>query len=447
MTTNIIMPQLGESVVDGTVEEWLVQVGDTIEEYDSIVRVSTDKVDTEIPAPASGVLLAINIEEGQTVDSGVVLGVIGQAGENTHVLPTPRHQANGNHQQAQPVLQTNRAGYSGHVTPVVMRMAQEHNLDLSQIVGTGRNGRIRKKDVLAYLNSETTPVTQPEETTLAPWEIPGSGDLFSPAVEYTLKDPVAKPEPVVSQPTPPPAPIIKSEPKPAPAIEHSLPGELQALTGMRRNIAQHMVKSKLQTAPHATTVFEVDLSAVVKHRNEHKEAFTKQNVKLTYTPYFVAACAQALQQFPAINARWTDDGIYYHHTVNVGIAVALDDGLIVPVVKNAQDYNLVGLARRVNDLADRARNKRLQPDEVRDGTFTITNHGVNGSLFATPIINQPQSAILGLGAIEKRVKVVDDAIAIRPCCYLSLTFDHRGIDGATADAFMMALKDILENWV
>lgn len=438
MATKITMPQLGESVVDGTVGEWLKQVGDTVEEFEPIVRVSTDKVDTEIPAPASGVLLQINIPEGEVVDAGIVLGVIGQSDEK--IDSASLQEPNGHHKPAEVevvsvpvrVKETTTNTEMGHITPVVARMAREHNLDLSKIKGTGRDGRIRKKDVLTYLENQDT-----QEEELAPWEIPGSGDLFKPSVNYedVPVQPQAQTKPVVA----------KAQPKSAP-MPQGIPGELVAMTGMRRSIAQHMVESKLHTSPHVTTVFEIDLSAIVAHRKAHKEQFAKQAVKLTFTPYFVAATALALQEEPVINARWTDDGLFYHHIQNIGMAVAIDDGLIVPVIKNAGDYNLIGLARQVNDLAERARNRQLNPNEVQNGTFTITNHGVSGSIVATPIINQPQAAILGVGTIEKRVKVINDAIAIRPCAYFSLTFDHRIADGATADRFMQIIKHTLENW-
>lgn len=451
MPTKITMPQLGESVVDGTVGEWLKQVGDTVEEFEPIVRVSTDKVDTEIPAPAEGVLLEILIAEGETVDAGVALGVIGQAGESSATDSGGSVQsANGHHKPEEPARIAVQAkstpvksgDYTGHVTPVVARMAHEHNLDLSLITGTGRDGRIRKKDVLAYL--ETANGNAEPEEELAPWEIPGSGDLFKPSVNYELDEPVQATAPIKTKP----APVVeKARPqtKSAP-VPQAVPGELVKLSGMRQSIAKHMVESKLHTAPHVTTVMEVDLHTVSKHRKANKEAFAKQGVKLTFTPYFVMAIAKALQDVPVLNARWTDEGIFYNHLQNVGMAVAIDDGLIVPVIRNAGDYNLIGLSRQVNDLAERARNRQLKPDEVSGGTFTITNHGVSGSLVATPIINQPQTGILGVGMIEKRVKVIDDAIAIRPCSYFSLTFDHRVADGATADAFLMAVKQNLENW-
>lgn len=440
MATKIVMPQLGESVVDGTVGEWLKQVGDAIEEFEPIVRVSTDKVDTEIPAPASGVLLQILISEGETVDSGVVLGFVGEAGEDVSSDNGSSHTTTNGHlvrQDAKPVgvpVRTKQAStYTGHVTPVVARMVEEHNIDLSQIQGTGRNGRIRKKDVLTYLETQA----QPE---LAPWEQPGDGDLFKPTVSY--EDEL---EIVPTRKPPQPAQRPPAQPQ-STTMTGEIPGELVALSNMRRLVAQHMVESKLHTSPHVTTVMEVDLSNVVAHRNAHKATLAKQGIKLTFTPYFVAACATALQDVPELNARWTDDGLYIHHVANIGVAVALDEGLIVPVIHNAQDYNLNGLARQVNDLAERARERQLQPDEIRGGTFTITNHGVSGSLMATPIINQPQAAILGVGMIEKRVKVINDAIAIRPCVYLSLTFDHRVADGATADTFLMRVKRELENW-
>ncbi|MCS6836811.1 MAG: 2-oxo acid dehydrogenase subunit E2 [Anaerolineae bacterium] len=447
MVTRIIMPQLGESVVEGTVGEWLKKVGETVQEFESIVRVSTDKVDTEIPSPASGVLLRIDVAEGQTVQAGVLLGLIGQPDEalpaaeapapalRQHPAPVPGQAV---FAPAQPSVTSGTRAYAGHVTPVVARMAAEHGLDLSQIRGTGRDGRITKKDVEAYL-AQRSAAPQPAAE-LPPWEQPGSGDLFKPLVEYTL------PPPPVAPPTPAQFPARPSSARAAAEPVGKLSGELIPLSAMRRSIAEHMVASKLHIAPHATTVFEADMSAVVAHREAHRGAAKAQGIKLTYTAYFVAAIVEGLRAYPILNARWTDEGIYMQRPLNIGMATALEDGLIVPVIKNAQDYNLFGLARQINDLAERARLKRLSPDEVRDGTFTLTNHGVSGSLFATPIINQPQSAILGVGVMEKRVKVIDDMIAIRPCVYLSLSFDHRLIDGATADGFMSVVKAALESW-
>jgi pyruvate/2-oxoglutarate dehydrogenase complex dihydrolipoamide acyltransferase (E2) component len=431
MPTNIIMPQLGESVVEGTVSEWLKRVGDTVNEFESIVRVSTDKVDTEIPSPASGVLLEIYVNSGDTVNAGVLLGIIGAKNEKVVPVATSIPVMASQGSTVAPVKTGNgqaREGYGAHITPVVARMAQEHQLDLSQITGTGNNGRITKKDVEAYLQN------LPANPALPPWEQPGSGDLFKPSVEYSMPTPTSK----ATTPTSVAIPVKES-------LVTNLPYEVLPITSMRRSIADHMVKSK-HISPHVTTVFEVDLSKIVKHREANKAEYERQGINLTYTPYFVLASVVALRQYPVLNARWADEGIQLLKAYHIGIATALDDGLIVPVVKNAQDLNLSGIARQVNELSTRARNKQLRPDEVKDGTFTITNHGISGSLFATPIINQPQVAILGVGAIEKRVKVIDDAIAIRPCVYLSLTFDHRLIDGATADNFVKAIKQLLEIW-
>lgn len=459
MPVKVIMPQLGESVVEGTVSRWLKREGDTVSEYEPLLEVSTDKVDTEVPSPASGTVLKVYIQEGETVERGTLLAVIGEAGE---ALPDAAAEAEApvvqeavneafNTSGGQP--QTNGgSAYTGHVTPVVARMAAEHQLDLSKIPGTGRDGRITKKDVESYLaQRQSAPATTaaPDEE-LPPWERPGTGDLFKPTVEYGDSDeaqPAPKPQP---KPAAAPAPTAQpSTPKRVHAVEPvplGTPGELVPLSPMRKAIAEHMVRSKLQTSPHVTTVFEVDMSAAMAHREANKDAFAREGINLTLTAYFVAATVEALRANPYLNAQWTDEGIYLHRAMHIGMAVALDSGLIVPVIKNAQDLNLRGLARAVNDLATRARAKQLKPDEVQGGTFTITNHGVSGSLFATPIINQPQVGILGVGVIEKRVKVINDAIAIRPCVYVSLTFDHRVVDGAAGDSFLLTLKETLESW-
>ena len=471
MPTNVIMPQLGESVVEGTVSKWLKQAGDTVAEFEPLLEISTDKVDTEIPSPASGVLLKILIPAGETVERGTLLAVIGQPNETVNDAPVATRPAssaaapvaNGHataEQVAAPAVVVEPNAYTGHVTPVVARMVAEHHLDLAQIMGTGRDGRVTKKDVEAYLAARPTAPTADAiaEDDTPPWERPGSGDLFKSTQDYD------------DTPTPPPAspvgtrhasssdqPAKQSPTAAAPARVHPVEpiptatsGDVVPLTGMRRAIAEHMVRSK-HTSPHVTTIFEVDLSAVLAHRSAKKEGYTKQGVNLTLTAYFVAAAVEALRAVPYLNAQWTDDGIFLHRVQNIGVAVALDEGLIVPVIKNAGDYNLLGLARLVNDVATRARSKQLKPDEVKDGTFTITNHGVSGSLVAMPIINQPQVGILGVGMLEKRVKVITDAlgndsIAIRPCVYVSLTFDHRVVDGAAGDAFLLKLKQTLEGW-
>ncbi len=451
MATKVIMPQLGESVVEGTVSRWLKREGDTVNEYEALLEVSTDKVDTEVPSPASGTVLKIYVEEGETVQAGVLLAVIGEPGE-----PIPEadeggtqdhhgHGGNGSKQEPQPVAapakamataQSSGSGYTGHITPVVARMVAEHNIDLSQIKGTGRGGRITKKDVLAYLKQRE----QGDVQDLPPWEQPGDGELFKPTDSFAVQ--------TKAQPAPPPAKPVAPAASPAPPspTPQGTPGELVQLSNIRRAIAEHMVRSKLHTSPHVSTIFEIDMGAVLDHYHATKPIFAKQGVRLTLTAYFMAASVVALRENPYINSQWTDEGIYLHHAMNIGMAVAIPDGLIVPVIKNAQDLNLMGLARAVTDLAERARNKQLHPDEVQGGTFTITNHGVSGSLFATPIINQPQVAILGIGKLEKRVKVINDAIAIRPMLYASLTFDHRVIDGATGDAFMASFQRVLENW-
>ncbi len=413
MPTEVIMPQLGDSVSEGTVSRWLKHEGERVEEFDPLLEVSGDKIDTEIPAPVSGVVLKILIPVGQLVTAGACLALIGEPEvENTAAAPEAQTQPATTPQQTI-ARNGHTAEYTGYVSPVVARMVAEHHLDLSQITGTGRDGRITKKDVEAYL--------------AAPQII------------------VAPVKPIEHQP------LSKTELAPAsvsrvPTKAPENGGELVPLTAMRRTIAEHMVRSKLQTAPHATTVFEFDMSAVIAHRKANKETFAKQGVNLTLTAYIAVAAASGLQQARYLNAQWTDEGIFLHNTVNLGLAVALDEGLIVPVIPNAGDLNLLGMARAVNDVATRGRAGQVKSDELRGGTFTITNHGVSGSLFATPIINQPQSGILGVGVVEKRVKVIDDMIAIRPCCYVTLTFDHRVADGATADHFMQYLKDSIENW-
>ncbi len=447
MTTKVIMPQLGESVVEGTVSKWLKHEGDRIEEYEALLEVSTDKVDTEVPAPAAGVILKIHVHEGETVDAGTLLAEIGEEGDQLQgrQAPTTRSAegAGNGHQKPEPTTVAQSAT-TGHITPVVARMASEHELDLSQIAGSGRGGRITKRDVESYLethDSATTLEAQPDEDDATPaWERPMDGDLFKPTVEYDDSPTQASPAKTAVQ-TATPKRTFPVEPVPDKSA-----GELVQLTPMRKAIAEHMVFSKLQTAPHVTTVFEVDLSAVLAHRGANKEAFAKQGVNLTLTAYFAAATVRALQTNPYLNAQWTKDGVFLHYPVHLGMAVAVEGGLIVPVIRNAHDLNLLGMARAVNDVAIRARSKQLKPDEVQGGTFTISNHGVSGSLFATPIINQPQVGILGVGMMEKRVKVINDMLAIRPCCYLSLTFDHRVADGSTGDSFMLTLKEHLENW-
>ncbi|MCK6579867.1 MAG: 2-oxo acid dehydrogenase subunit E2 [Anaerolineae bacterium] len=446
MPTNVIMPQLGESVVEGTVSRWLKQPGDRVQAFEPLLEISTDKVDSEIPAPAEGVLLQILVPAGETVERGTILAII--TGDGEGAAPTAGSAAASNG-ASRPAADPPATGdYAGHVTPVVARMAVEHRLDLGQIAGTGRDGRITKKDVERYLEARLAAQTPPAagiqtEAEAAPWEKPVEGaDLFKPTVDYS-----AEPAPASASPRP----AVLAAPSAPAAPPPTADGALIRLSPMRRAIADHMVRSKLHTSPHVTTVFEVDLSAVMAHRQAHKAEFAAQNVHLTLTAYFVAAAVEGLRAVPVLNGQWRDDGIFVHREQHIGMAVALDDGLIVPVIRRAGDLNLLGIARAVGDLAGRARAKALQPDEVQGGTFTITNHGVSGSLFATPIINQPQVGILGVGVVEKRVKVLTDAhggelIAIRPCVYVSLTFDHRVADGAAGDKFLNVVKNTLENW-
>jgi 2-oxoisovalerate dehydrogenase E2 component (dihydrolipoyl transacylase) len=428
MATALRMPQLGESVVEGTVGKWLKSIGDEVEKYEPLLEVVTDKVDTEITAPDAGIVLQIYVDEGETVQAGRLLAYVGGQGESFPEPGSPQaleivapHGAEPEPEPApppptpEPAPAPARPQVAGmRVSPVVARIAAEHDVDLNEITGSGRDSRITKKDILRYI--ETRDATMPRDQK--------PGEFFHPPGEKT------------------PAP----EPARAPTPPAATPGELLPLTTMRRAIAEHMVRS-VHTSPHVSTIFEIDASRILAHRAAHKAEFAQKGVKLTFTPYFVLATVVALKAVPVVNSTFTEQGIQLHRQINVGVAVAVQEGLIVPVIKNADEKSLLGVTREVNDLAQRAREKRLQPDEVQGGTFTITNHGVSGSLVALPIINQPQAAILGTGMIQKRVLVTEgDAIAIRPMAYLSLTFDHRIMDGVVADSFMMVLKKTLEEW-
>jgi 2-oxoisovalerate dehydrogenase E2 component (dihydrolipoyl transacylase) len=432
MVTKVIMPQLGESVVEGTVTKWLKNEGDSVEEFEPLIEINTDKVDTEVPAPAQGTLLKRYIPEGETVRAGTLLAVIGSAAESV-----PEGEVVGA-SAAEPAAQVEAAPSAatgarpkapadvGFVSPVVARIAAEHRIDLAQVNGTGRGGRITKKDVMAYIEKAG------DGGQARPWEIPASGELFRPTEEVLGSG---------SRPT--------GEEKPA------APGTVIPLDVVRRAIAEHMIRSK-HTSAHVTTAMEADMSRVIAHRDAQRERFAADGVNLTYSAYFAAASVAALKAVPIVNASWTDDGIVLHREVNIGMAVSLGErGLIVPVIHDADQKSLLALAKEINELASRARNRQLDPDDVQGGTFTITNHGVSGSLFATPIINQPQAAILGVGALQKRVVVVEtpsptggsaDAMVIRPMVYLTLTFDHRILDGAIADKFLGAVVDRLETW-
>ena len=415
MPIQVIMPQLGESVVEGTVSKWLKNIGDEIKEYDPLLEVNTDKVDSEIPSPASGTLLAILVDEGTLVNAGTVIAWIGDPGE---VVPEEEEsppeiktveeirlaeEVVVDLQSSPPVISPGRDKGLGFISPVVAKISSEEGIDLSQVQGTGHGGRITKKDVLAY-------------------------------IELQKKSGVGKDSAL---------PSTKAAPHPSQEV---VPGEILAHTIVRRSIAEHMLMSK-RTSPHVTTVMEADLKNVVSHRQANKGVFAQDGVNLTFTAYFAAATTTALKTYPIVNSSWANEGIMIHKDINIGMATSMgDEGLIVPVLKNTDRMSLLGLAQTINDLAIRARNHQLLPDEVQGGTFTITNHGISGSLFASPIINQPQCAILGVGVIQKRVVVIDDAIAIRPMVYISLTFDHRILDGAIADYFLGQVVESLQNW-
>lgn len=474
MTTSIVMPRLGESIVEGTVGKWFKKPGDTIELYEPVMEVVTDKVTTEIPSPAAGTLLQILVPEGSTVNAGTALAVIGNPGEtveppqaegkksatqagldeaqeiaNLKVPPSAVEAPSLESASAIPARTTtqegdakNDGGKGLRLTPVVARMLGEFNItdeEFKSINGSGEGGRVSKKDLENFL--KTRGIGKPERNAEIPaWEQPGTGELFRPSEETVSLAERAKIRPVGKSPAPQSVPQT-----PAQSGVKREEEELVPLSQMRRTIADHMLKSK-QIAPHVTTIHEADMTRVIEHMRTHQDEFTRQGARLTYTPYFVQAAIAALHEMPIVNAQFTDQGILMKRALNIGIAVAIDDGLIVPVIVNADEKSLIGLARSVNDLAVRAREKKLIPDEVLNGTFTVTNYGIFGSLFGTPIIPQPQSAILGVGAIQKRVVVINDAIAIRPMVYLGLTFDHRLLDGAIGDQFMTKVKGFLENY-
>lgn len=447
MATNIVMPQLGESVVEGTVGKWLKNVGDAVALYEPIMEVVTDKVTTEIPSPAAGVLTQILVPEGTTVQAGTTVALIGKPDEiaapTSQTLAQPPaavnvvSEAQSTTSSLQPPGSSTPANGSARnrFTPVVARMISEFNItdrELASVVGSGENGRISKKDIEKLLNAR--PAAAGTAESVPAWEQPGTGELFRPTEEVFGKAGAA---------LPPPTPTLPGRPA---APTQTTTGEtVVPLSPMRRAIAEHMVRSKT-IAPHVTTVHEADMTRVLAHLDKHQDEYIRQGVKLTYTPYFVQAVVYGLQQVPVVNAQFTDQGIVMKRDLNIGVAVAIEDGLIVPVIHHADDKSLLGLARTVNDLAGRAREKKLGPDEVANGTFTLTNYGVFGSLFGTPVISQPQSAILGIGAIQKRVVVINDAIAIRPMVYLALSFDHRLLDGAIGDTFMNKVKQFLESY-
>ena len=455
MAHDVVMPQMGESIAEGTVSKWLKNVGDTVERDEPLLEISTDKVDAEIPSPAAGVLTEILAKEGDTVPVNAVVARIAAEGAGAEAAPAaapkaeePKAEAPKQEAPAAANKQiadafptsvndqiTDDAAPSGEdddkvaslderrrtkSSPLVRKIAAENNVDISQISGTGVSGRVTKNDILDYLQ-------QPK---------PAAAPAPSPA---PAQQPAAR-APQPSQPYQAPQ---------APRVQFAEGSNvtLEPLSVMRKKIAQHMIASK-QTSAHVHTVFEIDFTAVEKLRRQYKDAYAERGVKLTYMPFIVQAVIAGLREFPVLNASMDENNVVYHRELNIGIAVALDWGLIVPVLKRADELNILGASRAINDLGDRARTKKLAPDDVQGGTFTITNPGVFGGLFGLPIINQPQVAILGVGGIKKRPVVIEskdgDSIAIRSMCYFSLGFDHRLIDGAVADQFMARVKSIIE---
>lgn len=511
MGTEVVMPQMGESIAEGTITRWLKKVGERVERDENLFEISTDKVDAEIPSPAAGTLIEIRAQEGETVEVGAVVAIVGEAGEQTAAgaasasaapareaaaaqeapaaqaavesAPVPPPQSAPTQQplaqqpataqmsapQAPPqsagaaapqlaevagrsydyqrpgaeqqgltthgAPQATEFGAQGDgstrtveelrrakSSPLVRNIAREHGIDISQLEGTGASGRVTKNDILSFIES-------------------GGAQQASPAVA---------PPPTQStvEAYAPPAQPAQAPPA-APGVQPAHGDRVETMSVMRRKIAEHMTLSR-RTSAHVTTVYEIDMTRVARLRDRHRQEFQQRvGTKLTFMPFIFQAVTQAIRQFPMLNSQVSGDQIIYKQNINLGMAVALDWGLIVPVIKRADELSIAGLAKAANDLADRARAKQLKPDEVAGGTFTITNPGVFGGLFGTPIINQPQVAILGVGTIEKRAKVIttdegDDVIAIRQMAYFALSFDHRIIDGADAERFLSHVKQTLE---
>jgi pyruvate dehydrogenase E2 component (dihydrolipoamide acetyltransferase) len=435
MPTDIIMPQMGESIVEGTITKWLKKPGDKVQRDEPLFEISTDKVDAEIPAPASGVLQEIKVTEGTTVGVNTVVGIIAVDGEAAAAKPAAAPAkaappAPAPKEEKKPVPAPVQAAAlpapaakeeedETRSSPLVRKIAREHGVSLSQVSGTGLGGRITKQDITQFIENQASRV--------------GTDASVRPAER--------------SEAAPSPAP----SPAPRPAAPAPYPGDLVPMTNMRKLIAKHMIESR-RTSAHVHCMYEVDFTRIVNLRAKLKAGFEQRHgVRLTFMPFFVRAAIIALQQWPIINANIEGDNIRYHRNINVGIAVALDWGLIVPVLKNAGDLNFLGLQRGITDLGERARTKKLKPEDVEGSTFTITNPGQFGAVFGLPIINQPNSAIMGVGGITKQPLVItdkdgSDSIAIRSVVHLTLGYDHRLIDGAVADQFMAQVKKNLEAW-
>jgi 2-oxoglutarate dehydrogenase E2 component (dihydrolipoamide succinyltransferase) len=449
---DVVMPQMGESIVEGTLTKWLKKAGETVGRDEPLFEISTDKVDTEIPSPVAGVLAEILIEEGKTVGINTVVARINDG--SATAAPAPARQAEAPVPPAAPAppppapvaaadgtpepVATVVEETAGPLSPLVRKMARENNIDLSQVKGTGAGNRITKQDLDAYLAGKSAPT--PAATPVRQAEAPAP-------------PPAPAPQPQAPPPPPPPpqqqsvATIPQTVEVPSPPRAGEAPGtRVEPMSMMRQSIAKHMVFSK-QTSAHVTTVHKVDFTKVSKARDKAKGNVQAQyGFSLTFLPFVLKATCVALRQFPILNASIDGTNIIYYRDINLGIAVALENGLIVPVIRNADEKSVIGLQRSVADLAARARSRHLRPEEVQGGTFSITNFGSFGSVFATPVINQPQVAVLGVGTVEKAAVVIDDAIAIRSIAYLALTFDHRLIDGALADQFTGKIKSVLEGW-
>jgi len=440
--TDVVMPQMGESIVEGTLTKWLKKPGERVERDEPLFEISTDKVDTEIPSPAAGTLSEVLVEEGKTVGINTVVARIDEGGgaaaaakpaaeETPAPAPaatTPQPDADSEPEPSEPqpsapapkasepappappAPAAAEAETTGPLSPLVRKMARENNIDLAQVKGTGAGGRITKQDVEQYLSAPKAAPSKP-----------------------------AAPAAPAPAPSAPPA-------MPPLAAAGQAKTRIEPLSTMRKAIGDHMVMSK-RTSPHVTTIHRVDVTKVAKMRERLKSQFqANYGFSLTYLPFIASASVVALRQYPLLNASLDGNNIIFHNEINIGIAVALENGLIVPVIRNADEKNVLGLQRSIVDLAARARSRQLKPDEVAGGTFSITNFGSFGSMIGTPVINQPQVAILGIGTVDKTAVVIDDAIAIRSICHLSLSFDHRLIDGALADQFMTKVKQVLESW-
>ncbi len=444
---NVVMPQMGESIFEGTITKWLKKVGEHISRDEPLFEISTDKVDAEIPAPASGVLTEIKAETGKTVQVNTVVAVIGgadapaaapfkPAAETPAVkAPVEAPEKEAPEKAPPPALAPASQAASGEAvrtSPLVRKLAAEHNVDLRRISGSGTGGRVTKDDMLALIEHAKSGV--PSE--------PAVGSLGWKSAPATTPAPPAQPGPTPAAGAPSSADTAKPG---------GMPGSVEPMSVMRKKIAEHMIASR-RTSAHVHTVFDVDMTRIVRLREKSKDRFQQTTgLKLTYTPFFIRAVSQGLRAWPVLNSSVEGDNIHYHRDVNIGVAVSLDWGLLVPVIKHADELSFVGLQRALNDLGERARTKKLKPEEVAGGTFTITNPGIFGASFGLPIINQPQVAILDIGAIVKKPVVVtdpegNDTLAIRSMLTMAIGFDHRVVDGADADRFMMVVKSALENW-